>query len=92
VGIFLAQGRDQRPPKHEEVADVLDLREGGLQALADYVLAESLQAAGPASIHLRHTHSLALQSPDYLQLNFSYIVEVLLGLCWIQSSEATEFT
>jgi hypothetical protein len=40
---------------------VLDLREGGLQALADYVLAESLQAAGPASIQLRHTHSLSLQ-------------------------------
>jgi hypothetical protein len=65
----LAQGRDQRPPKHEEVADVLDLREGGLQALADYVLAESLQAlAGQASIQLRHTRTLTLNPVVFIYI------------------------
>ncbi len=65
---------------------MLDLREGGLQALADYVLAESLQAAGQAAIQLRHTHSLSLQSYNYnynLQLNWPYIeffVWFVLGL------------
>jgi hypothetical protein len=52
--IPVLQGRDQRPPKHEQLVDVLDLRQSCLEALADYVLAESLEGGGQASINLRY--------------------------------------